>query len=711
MITIIQVADSRDTGIAVSSSMFGANVIYGTNTVGGQVQAAMAASTDALGISHVRFPAGRGDHADAALEGTEWLNIVAMPEGRLRPELTEFLDWCVTTGSKATLVIPTKFLDAAAYATFGDDIRAFAEAVLSEFGEIVEAFEIGNEYWEMGETAYAAKANIALDALDKGAADAGIGPGDRPDLLVQMATPNTGSEFHVNAPGMAAIGYTQRLDMANNRIIDLLSEHSKVLIDGVIEHYYYARNALTFTGHSDEVNYIDRDFANWQARFDRPLDLHITEWNVKTTNIAENGIRSASTLIEQVARMVGMGVDAASVWAVQHNTVTDLTGKAGDPVVFDAAGRIVNTIRGAAFDMLSDSLPGLQLVDLGLDSTPGNAAVHAFAGSGKLIVYVSSRSLETVSFRFDPGSLDDGLGHLSGLKLGYDPASADGRHYDPNVRASAALNGLDLDGDGQTDYFANEHDVRALFTGISGASLWSDGAVAFELKPFEVIQLVFSRGAPNPVREVRGGDGADILVGTTGGDRLCGMAGDDTLRGFAGNDLLLGGAGCDQLTGEAGRDRLDGQAGNDAIFGNRGEDTLFGRGGTDLLNGGRGHDMLDGGTGDDRLLGRRGDDRLDGGLGRDVLNGGAGDDALCGGDGRDTFVFTGGHDRIVDLSAGDTLRFAVPLFSTHGMLEHVIAEAQIITGNLVLEFGAANSLTLEGYIDRTALIEAVLWLG
>lgn len=711
MITTIQVAASRDTNISVSSEMFGANVVYGANTTGGNVHATLTASADALGISHVRFPGGRGDNADATTEGAEWLNIVSMPGGELRPELTDFLDWCIATGSKATLVIPTKFLDAQSYVAFGDDIRAFAAEVIAKYGQVLAAFEIGNEYWEMGETAYAAKANIALDALALGAEDIGMEATDRPQMLVQMATPNTGSEFHVDAAGMEDFGYTQRLDMANNRIIDLLTDRSKGLIDGVVEHYYYARNALSFTGHSDEVNYIDRDFANWQARFEKPLDLHITEWNVKTTNITENGIRSASTLIEQVARMVEMGVDAASVWAVQHNTVTDLTGNSGDPVLVDANGRVVNTVRGAAFDMLATSIQGLNLVDLGLANMSDGAAVHAFAGLDQVVIYVSSRSLETMNVRFEPGDLDDGFGHLSGLKLGYDPTSADGRHFDPNARAWETVDSLDLNGDGTADYFINEHDVRARFTGISANALWSDGALAFELKPFEVMQLVFSRPVTEPVRLFRGDQSADVIFGTESNDTIRGMAGPDSLNGGLGHDKVFGGRGMDRLTGAQGNDRLEGQAGDDVLFGNQGRDTVLGGVGADIMRGGCGRDVLNGGAGADRLLGNPGDDSLVGGKGRDCLNGGSGNDTLTGGAGRDVFVFTAGNDRIADFSTADILRLDSGLVSGRDALERAIAEAEIHGDDLVLAFGPGNSVTLEGMTDLSLLADRTFLLG
>ncbi|HEU5135250.1 MAG TPA: calcium-binding protein [Steroidobacteraceae bacterium] len=83
--------------------------------------------------------------------------------------------------------------------------------------------------------------------------------------------------------------------------------------------------------------------------------------------------------------------------------------------------------------------------------------------------------------------------------------------------------------------------------------------------------------AGNEVESLRGGGGADILLGNAGRDYMYGEAGVDTLIGGAGDDYLYGGANEDVLAGGAGNDHLNGEGGDDVF--------VFGRGdGQDVVN-------------------------------------------------------------------------------------------------------------------------------
>lgn len=189
-----------------------------------------------------------------------------------------------------------------------------------------------------------------------------------------------------------------------------------------------------------------------------------------------------------------------------------------------------------------------------------------------------------------------------------------------------------------------------------------------------------------------GGNGNDALYGGSGSDTLNGGAGHDTLRGHSGNDVLLGGAGRDMLNGGTGDDMLRGQGGHrDQLTGSTGDDTLDGGSGVDLVTErgdvdfilkdgtlyGLGADVLVaveevrliGGvsanhidasqfSGETTLIGGNGKDTLLGGSGRDVLRGGASRDYLIGGDGDDTLLGQGG--------SGDTLAGGVGIDFLHG---------------------------------------------
>ena len=210
---------------------------------------------------------------------------------------------------------------------------------------------------------------------------------------------------------------------------------------------------------------------------------------------------------------------------------------------------------------------------------------------------------------------------------------------------------------------------------------------------------------------LRGGAGADTLLGLDGSDDLQGGAGDDVLAGGRGHDGLTLGAGADTVRfarGDGndwvvdftpGVDRLsiDGYAASEATIR---ANTYWGMAGTEILlaggdvlflqgvtafrpadvtwsggsttpppspppptppagggllvNGTAGDDWLVGGAQGDTLRGGDGSDDLQGLAGNDRLEGGRGHDGLTLGAGADTVVFArgDGNDWVVDFAAG-----------------------------------------------------------
>ena len=236
-----------------------------------------------------------------------------------------------------------------------------------------------------------------------------------------------------------------------------------------------------------------------------------------------------------------------------------------------------------------------------------------------------------------------------------------------------------------------------------------------------------------------------LLEGTAGNDQLVGAYGvydNDSLLGLAGNDTLLGNEGDDTLSGGEGDDWLDGGAdfpafmfgdfttydsfigwdGNDSLLGGVGNDTLLGGSDNDYLAGEDGNDSLLGGSGNDTLLGGNGDDVLRGGgnspdadvnwYGSDVLFGGAGGDSLYGGAGNDWLNGEEGNDTLYGGEGNDTYAF-FGLFgkdfigadenpNSHDVvvfeeLNHEVIIVSLYGDNLLLSFGAGNSVTIENW--------------
>lgn len=214
--------------------------------------------------------------------------------------------------------------------------------------------------------------------------------------------------------------------------------------------------------------------------------------------------------------------------------------------------------------------------------------------------------------------------------------------------------------------------------------------------------------AENNSGTVFGGDGDDVIKGSTAADVLDGGAGSDQITGYGGGDTITGGSDNDfiQLGGlqhitesityedwsydEATDSWIDngektvtytydindpGTAGG-VVHGGDGDDYLEGSNGNDLITGDAGNDNIVGNNGNDTLTGNAGDDNITvGGNGRTLAQGGDGNDALYTGggggyvylratsgwlfqpdDGGDTLDGGAGNDYLSDYQWNDTTR-------------------------------------------------------
>jgi len=223
--------------------------------------------------------------------------------------------------------------------------------------------------------------------------------------------------------------------------------------------------------------------------------------------------------------------------------------------------------------------------------------------------------------------------------------------------------------------------------------------ISMDLNSVERIDFAALDGADNVVVHDLSGTGVKEvnvdLAGSLGGDTADGKQDKVTADGTAGDDAITASQSGSAVTVhglpsqlsvdhvDAGLDSLtiDGGAGNDVIdaSGMPAASVKL------VLNGGNGNDVLRGGAGDDALSGGDGDDVLGGGGGLDVLNGGAGSD-----------IFQHGQVTIEDFQAGAG-GDKIDLHGVAGATDFasVLTHAHDVGGNVLLDFGAGEQMTLD----------------
>jgi len=467
--------DIERTGLTVSDDLFGVNAHFTVSTDSGVPTENFQSGIDAFQFEDFRFPAGRGELRAEGLDwedGVDWLDVTELTdEGNLRPELVEFLNG---VNGDVTLVIPTTN---ASLDEYGDGFAEWAEILLNEYGDQIQAFEIGNEYWSrMGETEYGQYANIAIQELARGIENAIDGD---PQIIVQMASPIGSSDF---GPDFDDRPFYTRLDAANHAIIDQLSAQAKLHVDGVVEHYYWSQSPIPFDHSSAEIRHMDKDFLVWESRFEQELDFYITEWNLRAGNCTCNGMPVLSIYVEMVRNMVELGVDVAHIWPMAHNISTDIGGPADETGVdTDDEGRVTETLRGAIFDIMSETLPGKELIYVDVPGMPEGFTIAAYEGDGEHVFFVTNATMGVLNANIDLSEIVPNLSRIETTQIGYDPDSSDGLRYVPGEGRVPATS-VEING---TDYYLNEHDVRAEFTDATYTSEEFD--VSF--LPFELLVI------------------------------------------------------------------------------------------------------------------------------------------------------------------------------------------------------------------------------
>lgn len=628
-----------DANFSVTERHFGGNSLYTRNTDNGIPDPNFLDAVSNLDSQYIRYPAGQPDVAYA--DGV-------IIEGYLPDHLVNFLESARTNHLKVLIVTPTHEAYPGA-----ETIGEFARLIAQDYSDVLHAFEIGNEYWNhQTETSYGQVANDSVLEIADALQDAGV---NKP-IWVQMGdAAGWESEFHSRNDER---GWVTRTIEANRAVIDQISEEAFLEIDGVVEHFYLrgGEQYVNIAAPNDQM--IGLDFSIWKNYLVDDATLNITEWNVRSSNLDQLGMRAASSLIAHFSHIMDLGVDEAYLWPPHLNTSSDLAGS-GRVILDQATGIVINSVGGAIFDMMSTSLPGLEYLPSGVAGESPHAIHHLYGNDERVVVYVSSRSevIETVSYSL--GSYFEGFELTSAVRVGYDPSTSDGRHYNYRTNSWDDSQVITVLGE---DYVINEHDVRASIEVLDHSSSNSLDGYVFELLPYQVVELTFKIPLHN------------LIDGTSASDTLSGTLADDLMYLHEGNDSVTSAEGADTVFGGAGDDYINSGIGDDFVDGGHGDDSLRGWGGDDTLFGGLGKDNLQGSYGRDSLVGGSGDDSLFGGDWHDTLAGGAGEDHLWGQNGNDLIIAGEGQDTINGGEGKDTLSLAeasegVSVWAAEGIAE------------------------------------------
>lgn len=305
----------------------------------------------------------------------------------------------------------------------------------------------------------------------------------------------------------------------------------------------------------------------------------------------------------------------------------------------------------------------------GNDMYTAGAAGGTFAGMGGADTAYGSTGQDTI---YGGAGDDELLGGANGDALFGNEGEDDIHGNDGDDQIDPGEDMDTITGDNGTDTVFYQSRTADLLLSIDGVA--NDG------------ESGESDNIPNDIESIFGGEGNDLITGSSVGNFIHGMAGDDVILGEDGNDSLHGGDDNDVIEGSAGDDTLEGWDGDDLL---RDSST-----GPDVFQGGDGYDHVDysdrtaplsinvngsfddgqSGEGDfiglgierftlglaadtfvgsdnsEHVDGMGDDDVLSGNGGEDHLNGNTGEDDLDGGD--DSDVLDGGFDSQPDVLDG-----------------------------------------------------------
>jgi len=613
--------NANTVGDTISSNLFGGNIRADKDDISGGT---FSETTQKLGITSLRYPGGGV---------TETVFDVENPDsglgvwGQKVIPISDFIAFTNENSIDPTVVVPslhitTRSTDLSGLKIINDEalgaIRTYVSDIMGgKYGQTdISIFEIGNEFYN--------ESNF-MTAADYGNVAGIIATVISEEINQFKLSPNAPTDW-VEPKIFVQSGRTME---ESEQILGQLDAGERSKIDGVTAHTY-PWSYEGFFGDITEEKFEVMDQWSSEDGFG-DLEYFISEWNIGSPN-GEDGLAQASSILAGIETMVRHGVDYASVWPLQAATENELDSPEGKPSALRVAGEV--------FDMISESVVGTTLLDL--DSGSTEFKVQGFEGPDKVVLFVSSRTLDPLDLELDVSGLIPSFSHAWGEKISAVTWSA--RVEDPTLHKTA----------------------MPYVQTYSNPTYFDLGTETLHLDGYEIMRLVFATTNTGALLEgqeeiaslysepldqsdsLYGGRFGDVIKGFVGNDNLFGNGGSDHIYGGNGEDNILGGRNVDSLYGENGRDFMKGNSGDDELFGGLDDDFLKGGTGEDKLLGEQGQDTLHAGAGNDCLFGGSGNDQLRGGDGNDILDGGLGNDQLFGGEGDDVFVFRigDGNDKI-----------------------------------------------------------------
>lgn len=476
--------------------LFGANILSSRDEIG--EEGTYDEKAEALGIEHIRYPGGSLTEDYFNLRDPD-KEVAVDPDTGKEVELipySDFMAYAEENDIDVTVVLPTRNYLSQHTDENGNRFEAIDDQVLRIFikdtldGEYgaptIRAFEIGNEYWGSGEmTAMeygrvsSRMAEIIQDEISKHP-EADLY--EDIDLLVQNGQ-NYGSSrlsadyahHGLGEDQLAALNADYELELSNEDyiynsgqvawpkvmnelIISSFDKESEIeAVDGLALHIY--------SKGADKPNSRDFDLRTveqiWDEKFGE-LDKYITEWNLKASRNwdvdNQYGLKQAHEMLNMTEEFVSHGVDAAHVWAIQQNNLTNLAGNEGDEGPLNVPGEM--------FRMMNESLVDTHPVVLDADNPDEHehitedTSVHTFYGADKFVTFITSNSEDPTRTSVDFSQIVDhpGTVHLEVLGV--------------------------AEGDSATSYLS-----EAEVTRLDPAEVLQNGVLTLELDAYEIVRI------------------------------------------------------------------------------------------------------------------------------------------------------------------------------------------------------------------------------